>query len=82
MTIEEATQQANAAVEAGDLDALQRALVARREALNAGEQPTLKVFEAGERLVGALRELQQRCAFESARLGQVHRYVEGLKSRD
>jgi hypothetical protein len=76
LTLKETTDRVNAAIEAGNLDALARALKARREALVSGETPTLGVFEAGERAILALKALAQRAAFDSARLGQIKRYVE------
>jgi hypothetical protein len=79
MTIGDATDQANAALDAGDLTALAAALAARRKALRSGEVPTVEIFEAGEKLLGRLRDFGQRAAFESARLGQVQRYVDFRK---
>jgi hypothetical protein len=76
MTLKQATDRANAAIDAGNLDALTRALTARRNALESGEKPTIEIFEAGERAVRALKALAQRVAFDSARLGQIKRYVD------
>jgi hypothetical protein len=76
MTLQEATDRASAAIEAENFDALARALKARRAALQSGEKPSLEVFEAGERAIRALKGLAQRIAFDSARLGQIKRYVE------
>jgi hypothetical protein len=76
MTLQEATDCATAAVETEDFDALARALKARRAALQSGERPTIEAFEAGERAIRALKDLAQRIAFDSARLGQIKRYVE------
>lgn len=79
MTLKESADRAGAALEAGDLEALARALEARKRALEAGEKPTLEVFAAGERLLRGLLALQQRAACESARLGQIQRYVDYRK---
>jgi hypothetical protein len=76
MTLKQATDRANAAIEAGDLEALARALAARRKALASGEKPAIEVFEAGERTLHSLKALAQRTAFDSARLGQIKRYVD------
>ena len=76
MSLQEATERAAAALDAGDLTALAAALKARRKALRSGELPTVEAFEAGERLLARLRDFGQRSAFESARLGQIQRYVE------
>jgi hypothetical protein len=76
MTLQDATDRATAAIEAGNLDALARALKARRRALDSGERPTIEIFEAGERAIRALKALAQRAAFDSARLGQIKRYVD------
>ena len=76
MTLKEATDRATAAIEAGNFDALARALEARRAALKSGEKPTIQVFEAGESAIGTLKALAQRTAFDSARLGQIKRYVD------
>jgi hypothetical protein len=82
MTLQEATGRASAALDAGDLTALAAALQARRKAIRSGEVPTLEAFEAGERLLARLRDFAQRTAFESARLGQIQRYLEFRKSGD
>jgi hypothetical protein len=76
MTLHEATDRASAAIEAENFDALARALEARRAALKSGEKPTIEIFEAGERMVHSLKALAQRAAFDSARLGQIKRYVD------
>jgi hypothetical protein len=76
MTLKQATDRAAAALAAGDLEELARSLKARRQALISGEPPAADVVEAGDRLLAGLLALQQRAAFESARLGQVRRYVE------
>ena len=76
MTLKQATDRANAAIEAGDLEALARALAARRKALESGEKATIEVFEAGERALRGLTVLAQQAAFDSARLGQINRYVD------
>jgi hypothetical protein len=74
--LKEATDRAGAALDAGDLEALALALKARRQALQAGDRPTLEAFESGERLLRGLLLLQQKAAFENARLGQIRSYVE------
>jgi len=79
MQLKQATELAAAALEAEDLAELAQALAARKKALKSGETPTPETFEAGERLLQGLRQLQQRAAFESARLGQIRRYVEFRK---
>jgi hypothetical protein len=79
MQLKQATELAAAALEAGDLKALAQALAARKKALKSGETPTREIFEAGEKLLRGLLALQQRAAFESARLGQIQRYVEFRK---
>jgi len=76
MTLKQATDCVNAAIEAGDLDALARALVSRRKALESGEKPTLEIVEAGERAMRTLKALAQRSAFDCARLGQIKRYTD------
>jgi len=77
MTLKESTVRAGAALEAGDLDALARALAERRKAFQAGERPAPDVYQSGQQLLRALLEYQQSLAYESARLGQIRRYVEG-----
>ncbi len=79
MRIKQATELAAAALEAEDLARLAQALTARKKALQSGETPTPEAFEAGEKLLRGLLALQQRVAFESARLGQLQRYVEFRK---
>ncbi len=79
MTLKEATERAGVALDAGDLEALALALKSRRKALRTGETPTLEVFESGERLLRGLLLLQQRAAFENARLGQIRSYVDFRK---
>jgi hypothetical protein len=76
MTLKEATDRAGAAIEARNLEALALALKARREALESGERPTIDVLEAGERAIRALKVLARCTAFESARVGQIKRYVD------
>ncbi len=76
MTLKEATDRAGAAIEARNLEALALALKARREALESGERPTIDILEAGERAIRALKVLAQCTAFESARVGQIKRYVD------
>ena len=79
MTISEATAQAKAALAAGDLPAVRRALEARRKAIASGETPSTEAFAAGEELLRLLRELQRQAAYDSARIGQVRRYLEFRK---
>ncbi len=79
MNLKQATDCASAALGAGNLEALRRALDSRRKALEAGETPTLEELESGERLLQGLLAFQQRAAFEDARLGQIRRYVEFRK---
>lgn len=82
MTLKQATERAKTALAAEDLEELARALKARRKALGSGEPPTQEIFDAGERLLKGLLALEQRAAFDSARMGQVGRYIENLKTRD
>jgi hypothetical protein len=76
MTLQEATDRVIDAIEAENFEALSRALTARRAALQSVERPGIEAFEAGERAIRALKDLAQRIAFDSARLGQIKRYVE------
>ena len=72
MTLEEASRRALAAAQAGDLDALARALEARRQSIDAGQVPTPEAIEAGEQTVRRLRELILHAGLESSRLSQIH----------
>lgn len=76
MTLEEATVRAAAALQAGDFEGVARALRARRAAIAAGEPPTAEAIEAGQRILDALLELQRQAALDSARLGQIQRYIQ------
>jgi hypothetical protein len=75
MTLEQATNHVTAALEAQDLEALERALRERQGAMQCGGALTRETVEAGERAVLALAAWKQRLAFESVRLGQVRSYL-------
>jgi hypothetical protein len=75
MTFEAATDRMFAAIQAGDLDELSRALHARAAAIRAGFTPTLETIETGERAMRALAALRRGLYFESARLRQLQRGV-------
>jgi hypothetical protein len=79
MHLKEATDRAAAALEGGNMEALTRALESRRKALESGEPPTIGVFDSGQRLLRTLLAFQQRAAYDSARLGQIRRYLEFRK---
>lgn len=79
MNLKQATERAIEALQAADLKALAGALEARRAAIRAGEMPTAEILAAGEKLLSGLRALQQQAAFDSARLGQIRRYIEFRK---
>jgi hypothetical protein len=74
MTLEQATEAVLAAIDAEDLEAVARAVTERGSALqaaaDAGTEPTLGVIEKGQQACQALIALQQKWAFESARLSQ------------
>jgi hypothetical protein len=71
MSLEEATDQVVAAIQAQDLDGVGRALEARAAAINAGLQPTAEIIERGELALRELKELRKGLALESARLKQL-----------
>jgi hypothetical protein len=71
MTLEEASAAPLDAVQAGDLDALSRALDARGEALSAGQTPTAGVHAAGELTLQLLRELIRVAGLEIAWLSRI-----------
>jgi hypothetical protein len=62
MSLEQATAAALAAAQAGDLDAVERALEARARALAAGAVPTPGVAAAGDLTLQLVRELRARLA--------------------
>lgn len=74
MTIEQATEQAVAAVEAGDLEALHEALKQRAACIPSVTDPArLKaVIDAGESLARDLRLLQVKLRIDANRLTQIH----------
>jgi hypothetical protein len=74
MTIEQATEQATTAVQAGDMDALREALNARAKCIPGITDPgRLKAaIEAGESLAGELRLFQLKLRIDSNRLTQIH----------
>jgi hypothetical protein len=76
MTLKQATDQAAAAIQAGDLDALALALAARRAALESGEKPTVEILESGGRALASLKALAQRTAFDNTRLSQIKSYLD------
>lgn len=71
MTLAQASTALLAAIEAGDLAAIAQALAQREIAIRDTQEPTQADLDAGERARAALQALQQRWAFESARLTQV-----------
>ena len=75
MTLEESTAWSLAAVEAGDLDGLTRAIHARKEAIGAGLNKNAAgialAIEAGDQLYGALEALKRDLNLESARLQRI-----------
>lgn len=71
MSLAEATRQALAAAEAGDLEALARALDARAEAIATGARPTPAIVQDGERAVELLKALLHEAGLESARLKRI-----------
>lgn len=84
MTLEESSQCALAAAEAGDLESLREALRARRKAITElrGEPPSEELaarmraaIEGGAAIGRALFALKQRLGFENARLA---RFAGGL----
>jgi hypothetical protein len=74
MTIEQATVQAHAAVESGDIDALREALKARAKCIPGITDPArLKAaIEAGESIARDLRLLQLKLRIDGNRLTQIH----------
>ncbi len=80
MTLEESTAWALAAIEAGNLNDVARAIAARRraiaEAVASGRPPTpevmARVIEAGDRVCHALEAVKREIHLESARLRHVH----------
>jgi hypothetical protein len=60
MTLEEATRQAHSAAMAGDLDAVEKALAARADAIAAGGVPTSEIISTGEQTLELLRSLVRR----------------------
>ena len=75
MTLEQATIDVTKALDAHDLEALERALEARHAAIEGGALPTVEIVEAGDRAIVTLAEWKQRLAYEGVRLGQVRRYL-------
>lgn len=76
MTAREATQDALAAVAAGDLDALSQALAARQNGLRIASRSELTdALRDGETLALRLADLKRTLAAEHARLEQLR---EGL----
>jgi HD superfamily phosphodiesterase len=74
MTLEQATDQARAAVEAGDLDALGEALKARAAAMKGVQDPARikAAIEAGESVARDLRLLRLKLRIDTNRLTQIH----------
>lgn len=81
MTLEAAARQALSAAEAGDLDALARALDARAEAIAGGGVPTLEILALGQRTLDLLQALIRTGGQESARLEQIHAAFAGNLNR-
>lgn len=79
MTLQDATERAKRALDAGDIAELAAALVARRQAIQSGEPPTPEIVDAGESLLLGLRGLQRQAAYDSARLDQIRCYLEFRK---
>lgn len=71
MSLEEATDQMLAALQARDLDAVGRALTARAAAVESGFPPTAEIVEKGTHALRELKELRKGMALESARLKQL-----------
>lgn len=67
-SLEQASLAALAAAQAGDLDALERALAERQAALDRGEIPTSGVLSSGELTAALLRDLIRETRLEDARL--------------
>ncbi len=78
-SLEDATCQALAAAEAGDMNALEAALDARANALERGDEPTPEILSKGQRTFELLEEFIRKFRLESARLKQVQ---EGFAGRD
>lgn len=71
LSLREAGQQALAAAEAGDLDALSRALEARGAALAAGDVPDPQDQEDGDRVFVLLAAFVREARTELARLRHI-----------
>lgn len=69
--LEEITRRALSVAEAGDLEALAKALAARAEAIAGGGMPTPEIVAMGERTLELLRDLIRSGWLESARLTQI-----------
>jgi hypothetical protein len=67
-SLEQASSDALAAAQSGDLDALERALAARQAALDRGEVPTPGVHSSGEVVATLLGDLIREARLEDARL--------------
>lgn len=80
-SLEEASLAALAAVQAGDLEALERALGERQAALDRGETSTSGVLSAGELTVTHLRESILGMRLEDARLCRIAKDFLGDVSR-
>jgi hypothetical protein len=74
MTLEQATERARTAVEAGDFEALHEALQARAAAIPGVDDPErLKAaIEAGESIARDLRLLKLQLRIDANRLAQIH----------
>ena len=73
MTLEQATEQARAAAMAGDLDALNTSLEARRTAIAGIDDPASleAALAAGESIAANLRLLKLKLSIDSNRLLQI-----------
>jgi hypothetical protein len=71
MTLDASSREALAAAEAGDLDAVVRALDARGKAIEAGESPTARIVEDGVRTFVLLQDMRREIGGESARMRQI-----------
>jgi hypothetical protein len=71
MTLHQATVEASAAAETGDLERLARALKARAEAIARGERSTPAIVAEGRRVEELLRSLIRQTILDASRLKQI-----------
>jgi hypothetical protein len=67
-SLKQASLAALAAAQAGDLDAVERALIERQAALDRGETPSPGILSSGELVAELLRDLIREIRLEDARL--------------